>query len=284
VRQLIKDLVTKLEADAKSEADQKSYCDKNIKKQTEARDSAKLTIETKAAELVTSKAQLAELKQEIADLQSAIAQNMKGLKEAQELRAEEKAANDLSLNMSEEGKKSVEYALTVLKEFYENALIQKDAYTPPKADRSGKTVGDMAPDAFSGEYHGNQDASKGIIGILEVIHADFQRTKDQVEEEDKESEEAYQDFKKETEADNEAKKKELKEKETKESTLKDTIVTLTDDKKAAEQNLETAENTLDDLKKMCIDGEESWAERKAKREEEIEALKDALNILENWKS
>jgi len=283
VRQIIKDLLVKLDADAKSEATTKTYCDKNLKKQTDNRDSAKLTIEAKAAGISSSNAELAETKQAIAELTAGIAQNMKGLNEATELRAEAKATNDASLKISDAGKKSVEYALTVLKAFYSKALIQKDAYTPPKADRSGKTVGDLAPETFSGSYHGNQDANKGIVGILEVIQADFERTSKQVTADDKESESAFQLVKKTTEEDNVAKNKELKLKEKKETDLKDKLVTLKDDKLGAEKSLASAESTLDDLKKMCIEGEETYKERKAKREEEIDALKEALSILENWK-
>jgi len=35
---------------------------------------------------------------------------------------------------------------------------------------------------------------------------------------------------------------------------------------------------------MCVEGEETWEERKAKREQEIEALKQALQILDEWQS
>merc|ERR1712087_157429 len=44
----------------------------------------------------------------------------------------------------------------------------------------------------------------------------------------------------------------------------------------------TALQELEKLKAMCIEGEESYAERKRKREQEIEALKQALRILEDW--
>jgi len=35
---------------------------------------------------------------------------------------------------------------------------------------------------------------------------------------------------------------------------------------------------------MCVEGEETYAERVAKRQQEIEALKEALNILETWQA
>ena len=45
--------------------------------------------------------------------------------------------------------------------------------------------------------------------------------------------------------------------------------------------LDSATATLDNLESMCVKGEETFEERKKKREEEIEALKDALAILED---
>merc|ERR1712054_381357 len=86
VRQVIKDLLAKLDADARAEATTKAYCDKNLKKQTEARDGAKLTIEEKNAGLTTSNAELQETKETIAELEAGIAKNMKALLESTELR------------------------------------------------------------------------------------------------------------------------------------------------------------------------------------------------------
>jgi len=287
VRALIKDLVTKLTADAKAEATAKAYCDTNLKKETTARDAALNTIEDKSSKLTVAKAQMAEKVSEIATLTAGIAQAKKDILEAQELRAEQKATNEASLSVSAEGKAGVEFALTVLQKFYGDAakaaLLQAD-YTPPKAGRDGKTVGDMAPKGFSGKYHGNQDSSTGIIGILQVISSDFQRTTDQVTKDEKESADAATEAIADYNKDITAKEGEIKTKEQKVADLKSSITTYTDDKIDAQKALKNALATLEDLKKMCIDGEETYTERKEKREEEISALKDALEILENWKN
>merc|ERR1719220_1155061 len=95
------------------------------------------------------------------------------------------------------GKDAVEFALKTLKDFYDKgALVQKrTSYVPPDSDRSGKTVEDLAPEGFdSSEYKGRQDNSKGIVGLLEVILADFDRTGTTVEAEEKMSEMDFRDF------------------------------------------------------------------------------------------
>jgi len=259
-------------------------------KQTALRDEAKLTIEAKAGAITAANAELTQVKIEIAEIQKLIAKNMKELKEAGELNGEQKAQNELSIKMSDEGKASIEYALQVLKDFYDNAFLQKETYTPPNADREGNTVGDKAPEVFSGEYHGNQAASKGILGVLQVLHDDFSRTKEQVEKDEAESQSAYETLQADTEKDNEAKKKELGEKESRETELKDDIIAFTDEKKDAETALNGDEKsggilgTLEDLRKMCIAGEETYEKRRQKRQDEIDALKEAMSILNNWKA
>jgi len=90
------------------------------------------------------------------------------------------------------------------------------------------------------------------------------------------------DFEKETNAD-------VKEKEGKIEVAK-TELTETNEALLQQQQalsdgqdlLECSTRSLDDLKAMCVAGEETWEERKQKREDEIQALKDALDILESW--
>merc|ERR1719235_825554 len=157
VRGLIKDLIAKLEADAESEATQKAFCDENMEKATTDRDEAIGEVETQTANIDEAKAKIAQLTEEIETLATEIADLRKGLFEATELRAAEKADNEKTIGDSEAGLEAVKDAIAVLKEFYDNAFIQ---FTPAGAGRDGNTVKDLAPDTFSGTYHGNQDAAK----------------------------------------------------------------------------------------------------------------------------
>jgi len=284
VRGLIKDFIAKLEADAEAEAETKSFCDKEMAKAIESRDAEQAKIETLAADISMTESEIAQLKAEIEVLSEQIAELYKALKEATELREAEKAENMKTIAEAEEGLAATKMALTILSEFYENAFLQKGKYVPPNADRDGNTVSDLAPEIFDDTYHGNQEASKGIIGLLEVIVSDFERTIETTTKEEKEAEDKFQDFKKETEADIDSKEKSKKEKENKVLDLTDKLADLQDQMKEAKDALETALKELEKLKPMCVEGEETWEERKAKREQEIEALKQALEILDNWQS
>jgi len=284
VRALIKDLMAKLEADAKSEATQKGFCDKGMAKAIAGRDDAKAKIEMATAKVTTLTAKQGELEDDISTLQKDIAALNKGLLEATELRNDEKADNAKTIHMSDEAIESVKSALELLKGFYNNALLQTHKYTPPKSDRDGNTVGDLAPAVFDDKYRGSQSESKGILGILEVILSDFERTNKKTKSDESESQTAFEKLEKETKDDVTKKAKEVKRKQ---GEVADTKSDLIDQQQAlsdAKELLQTSQNSLEDLQNMCVRGEETWEERKQKREDEIEALKSSLEILENWQN
>jgi len=284
VRGLIKDLLKKLAADAKAEATQKGECDTDMAKAISNRDEANGDLELATAKIASLTAKIQKLTDEISELNSQIADLKKALLEATELRAEDKAANEKAIEVSQDGMDAVNGALTILSKFYNSQFLQKGKYVPPNSDRSGKTVGDLAPDTFDSEYKGSQSESKGIIGILEVILSDFTRTNGKTKDEEKDSEDTFNEFEKDTNDDIKEKSDKIKKKEGQKTDAEDAKLNQEGEKSDAEKMLKTAEKTLEKLEAMCVEGEETWEERKKAREEEIEALKEALAILEDWKS
>merc|ERR1719424_2106174 len=146
VRGLIKDLIQKLKDDAKSEAEQKSFCDKAMKKAVDDRDAGSTKKEAQNAKLTSEKADKERLTQEIADLAAKMAENAKALNEAAELRDGEKTENEETIQSAEDGKTAIEYALNTLNDFYKSAFVQTAAkFTPKDSDRDGNTFEDLAP-------------------------------------------------------------------------------------------------------------------------------------------
>merc|ERR1712129_48123 len=284
VRSIIKDLLDKLAAQAKAEKTQKGFCDEQMKKTISRRDTAAAKLEGLEASITEKTAEKKELKMDIAELANEIAKLMKALSEATELRVDEKEDNDQTVKEAEAGKDAVKFALKTLKEFYSNAFVQTNKYVPPDSDREGNTVGDLSPEIFDSKYHGEQDSSKGILGLLEVVLSDFDRTDTTVTDQEKTAAEKFEDYKKATEDDIDAKKDDTKKKEEKVVALTDELTELEDDKKTTSKTLASAKDQLTTLSKKCVEGEETYEERVAARQKEIEALKKAQNILEDWKN
>jgi len=281
VRALINDLIGKLEAEATSEATQKTFCDTEMGLAIGDRDTEKLTMEDKVASIAGKKSEIVEFQEEISDLSKEIAELTKSLAEATELRQKEKEENEKTLKDAGEGKIAIGEAITILDDFYtNNALVQVRA----GPDRDGQDLADMEPTtSFSGDYKGKQGASKGIIGLLNVILSDFERTETTVGQQETDAAGAYTTYESTTSGSIGSKEGLVTTKEGEVTRLDGEIVTAKDEFETAEGLHASALKELEKLKAMCIEGEESYAERIKKREQEIEALKEALTILDDYK-
>merc|ERR1719301_298108 len=284
VRGMIKDMVAKLEADAAAEGDQKQWCDDEMKKTTEARDEAIANMEGDLASKTSAESKITKLKEEIQDLMTEIAELKKALNEATQLRALESKDNAKTLADATAGLAGVKKAMKILKDFYDNAFIQTGKkYVPPKADASGKTVGDLAPDTFSGDFKGNQDAAVGIIGQLDVIKSDFEGTIDATKTAEDDAESEFNTFKDESETDISTKEGDIASKE---GEVKSTEGDLADYKDDLHTHTVLKADALSELAKLqpaCVDTGSDYAEKVARREQEIESLKNAYIIFDEMR-
>jgi len=286
---LIQDLLKKLKADAAIESDQKSDCDTGIKKATQDRDDANARLEVANGKLTVFNSNKDSLEDENEQLSIQIAELKKAINEATELNTEQQASLDEQVTVCEEGRASVDYALSLLESFYAKSMLLQIEPTPPPSkyvtSRDGDTVGDLAPDAVNDEYHGAKDESTGIIGILQVILSDFEQNIKQAVTDKAESAEVLKTFKEEADADVISKTK------ARDETNDEALTRARGNIQEEEQEILDANGLLDSALKalegwhaMCVQGEETWDERKAKREEEIAALKAAIGILEDWQN
>merc|ERR1719498_2177922 len=117
----------------------------------------------------------------------------------------------MTVEESQAGLDAVTNAIKFLEDFYtsgDEKLLQTDQapinpaegyerYVAENAGSDGKTVDDMAPDAggVSGDYGGKTDAAKGILGLLDVIKSDFERSISTTTDEEAAADSAYTRFK-----------------------------------------------------------------------------------------
>merc|ERR1719161_476104 len=205
VRGMIKDMISKLEADAAAEGDQKAWCDTEMEKATSQRDENIGNIEGDLAAKTKAESNIAKLTEEVQELMNENSDLQKALNEATELRNKEKAQNTKALADATGGLEGTKKAMKILKDFYDNAFIQI-----------------QQPD---GEYAGNQGAASGIIGQLDVIKSDFEAVIDKTKSEEEDAETKYDDYKSETETDIGDKETSVKDKN---AEIKDNKVKLSD--------------------------------------------------------
>merc|ERR1719473_1603873 len=150
------------------------------------------------------------LTEEIRTLGSQIADLYKALNEQTQLREEDHTDNTNTLADAKAGLEALTGALSTLEKFYNNpAGFVQTQYEPFKAagaGADGKTVADMAPGTFEGAYEGKQQESQGVLGMLNVIKSDFERTISSTEAAEETAESEFQDFKSTTETDIDEKK------------------------------------------------------------------------------
>jgi len=280
VRNMVKDLIKKLEADSANEQSQKGWCDSEMEKATSSRDEMIAQMEQDNAQKMSAKAAMEKLSEEINDLNVEVAELRKGLGEATELRANEKKENLKTIADANAGLVGVNRAMKILKDFYGGALLQTH-YKPPKGDASGNTVGDLAPDTFEGDYSGNQDASTGIIGQLDVIKSDFEGTIESTNAAEEEAETQFNAYKTEAEKDIKEKGSVIKEKENEKNNQKANLSDYNDNLQGHAEMKAQALEELSKLKPACVDTGSSYKEKVARREQEIESLKGAFTILDD---
>jgi len=254
IKGLITDMIEKLEAEAEGDATKKAYCDKELAETNQKKSDKTAEIEKLTAKIEQQTAQSAKLKSEIATLESELGALVKEQAEMDKIRAEEKANWETNSAEMEKGLNGVKLALKVLNEYYAKA---------DKAHSSG------------------DGASTGIIGLLEVCEADFEKALTEMNTAEQTAQATYEQESKENEIEKATKEQDVKYKTKESNGLDKSNSELTSDKGNVETELSAVNEYLSKIEEECIAKAETYADRKARREAEINGLKEGLQVLEN---
>jgi len=276
VKTLIQKLIERLLSEATSEATKKGFCDQQLGETELARSYRWEEVRKLDSEVRLLEAKKETLAFEIEDLNDYLEKIAIALRQAKQMRETEKEGNQATILTATDGLKAVSNAIYILQAFYKEAakatVLTQVVASPVDEDTAG--VG------FEGAYRGKQAASKGIIGLLEVIKSDFDRT---IRMTNKAEDEAHAEF---VELDR-AGKAAFKGKHTKlllnKGEVKTTDATTANKMQEMADNMELvdkANEQLEALKPMCIDTGMAYTERDEKRDREMRALQKALCILD----
>jgi len=273
VKGLITDMIAKLQKEAEEEATEKAYCDEEMKKTEDKKSELEGVVSRLTSKIDLAAAKSAELKGEVKTLQAELAELAKQQATMDAVRAEEKAAYDTAKSELTAGIAGVQKALGVLRDYYEGAaaLLQKQ----------GSFDAFMQQPAMPQKHSKNGGAGGSIIDILEVVESDF--TKNLASEETEEAD-AVSGYEKTTQDNKLAvtmKTQDSKYKTKEFKGLDKSITELSGDRDNTNTELSAVLEYYGKLKERCIAKPETYEDRKARREAEIQGLKEALQILED---
>jgi len=279
VKTLIQGLIDRLLAEAAQEATKQGYCDLQVGRALKKRDFRFRDLEKMAARMGSLVAREKELKEEIEELEEELEDDRKKLNETAKLRKEEKEENLEVIQTAKEGLQVVSKAITMLKVHYKQAAKGKVLLQARRGD--GDSEEKEAPDTgFSGAYKGNQDGILGVIKALDDIKADFEDTARKMEEDEKKAAEDFVKFDRTARVEIKGKETQVKLDKQSLTDTKNAIKQLMEDMETAQGLLDDALKTLEELRPICMDTGMSFAERSARRDEEVAALKQALCFLD----
>jgi len=266
VKTLVSGLITKLQSQMAESQSKKAFCDKEIGAAELARNDASKAIKLLNTELASTEARRDSLAEDAKELDAAVKALDTKKKELVQIRSEEAGEAAETISESAAALKGVKQAKQVIANFYSKAskataLLQK----PDEA------------------YKGSQGASKGIIGTLEVIESDFERTMSDAKAGNATATKEHQKILNDMSV---SKAEKLKSKEFKTNFGLEANQTISDDTSNMQGETSKLKSALLQLKMMeqkCGVGV-TYEARKAQRAEEMQALEDAISAIDSMNS
>lgn len=286
VKQMVQDLVGKLETEAQADQEKHVSCTGRLKKATTERDQQFEKVKGQNSLLSGQDSTRQELNSAVVLLSDEVNKSRYDLQVATKLRAKESANNAQTLKDAKEGASAVKEAIVALNSFYKKAAAASANYDQ-KAAQGGKkafiqtnsddeSLASPFDPGFQGSYSGKQDSVSGIISMMEVIQSDFERSAVNVA---KEEDAAAKEF-------NELDMKSSEEISAKAATLaikQEQLFALINKMKQGKTEFERLQalldgslQTLEQLKKECVDSQETSEQRRAKLDQEVAQLKIAF--------
>jgi len=275
VKNMIEDLITKLNEQGKAEADKEAWCDTEVATNKATREDKAETTESLQSEMDGLKASIAKLGDEVVTLGKEVSELNTAMKTATELRHKENKKNEATMKDAKEAQVAVAKAIQVLNKFYTKAGEATSFVQRSFVKHSEE------PEVFGDEpYKGMGGEGGGVVSILEVIESDFARLLAETTAAEEAAQTEYDEFMLDSKQDKAEKGAAMTHKKDKSASQTEELDTTEADFLGTQKELDAAMEYFTKLKADCLDTGKSFAEKQAQRKEEVADLKEALEMLE----
>jgi len=255
IKTMISDMITTMQENLQAEATKKAYCDKEMGEAADKKaakeddlDDVSTKIDGTASKSASLKKQVVAIKKELTTLAETQA-NMTAL------RQEEKAIFKTKEPETVTGMEGVKSALKSLRDFYKSSGVK----------------------VTSGERKG---AAGGVIGRLEDVEADMAMSLSQMRAAEKTAQTNYERDTQDMKLEKTQKEKDIEYKTAEAQRLDTELNNLNADQESMQTEMSAIMEFTKGLEAECLVTPESFAEKQAKRQQEIDGLKEALTALD----
>mmetsp|Transcript_56567 Transcript_56567/g.78437 ORF Transcript_56567/g.78437 Transcript_56567/m.78437 type:complete len:670 (+) Transcript_56567:65-2074(+) len=255
IKTMISDMITTMQENLQAEATKKAYCDKEMGEAADKKaakeddlDDVSTKIDGTASKSASLKKQVVAIKKELTTLAETQA-NMTAL------RQEEKAIFKTKEPETVTGMEGVKSALKPLRDFYKSSGVK----------------------VTSGERKG---AAGGVIGRLEDVEADMAMSLSQMRAAEKTAQTNYERDTQDMKLEKTQKEKDIEYKTAEAQRLDTELNNLNADQESMQTEMSAIMEFTKGLEAECLVTPESFAEKQAKRQQEIDGLKEALTALD----
>merc|ERR1712032_53621 len=270
-------MIAELQKKKEDEIKHKDFCIEELQKnqlETEHKERAKQDLIAKIEDLDNT---IKALTEEIAAAKAEIAEMQTQMKRAGEDREKENKEFQSTIADQRATQKLLQSALEILKGFYD-----KKNTTFDKASLLQRRQNPPPPMTGFKDYSKNKQAG-GVMGMIQQIIDDAKAMENEAIRGESDAQTAYEDFVKETNLSTDAKNKEIITKTEENAKANEVLVETSESKDSAIANLDELSQANAELHQSCDFVMKNFELRQSARDEEIEALKQAMAILSGAK-
>lgn len=278
---MIQKMIFRLMNEQKEEDEHKQWCDLESSKTKASITDKNEKITFLTAKIDEATARSADLAEEIADANAMVTKITADEKEATEIRRIGREENAAAIKDATDAQRALANAVAVLKDFYKSSGgMKKEAWEFVQAPVQLPDT----PSTWEASYTGVADPAAqpdGIVSILEKVSADFAQMESQTRAQESSDQESFQEQMKTWAIEKTRRSKEAEMKNQERQRLVEKTASLTAQRKNVAGELEATQQYLKDLSPACFDGTSTYDDRKEARAKEVEALKEAQQLLQD---